>query len=472
MRPPDQSHVRELILPVFTQWSKVGAITEVLSSLEQGVFYDGALLVDQMLRDDRIRAVLDVRVNSILGAPLHFEPGRDVAKARRVAEDAESQWWQLASRQELALLYRWGLMLGVGIARREWRREGREWLPTLKTWHPGALWYSLAEDVYYLRHQGGQIPILVDDPNWVLFTPFGFKYGRQQGLVRPLSMLFLARQWAFRDRARHSERHGLPFLQGVTPAAADVSEKRQFKRDLSALGTETVIVTPQGDADNRWDVELIEAQSNSHQVFSAQIDHLDAAIAIVVLGQSMSTTGQPGLGSQERAGDSVRGDIKRLDAANLGDLGAAILKPWVTYNYGDDALTPRPCFEVDPPADENERAQMLSTLGDAIAKLREYGLDVRSALEQAGVPLLSVEEAARLEAEEPAEEAAEAPDADSPAEGESPAEEATEVEVGDEKLARLERAARALVDLRRAGVVDQVDARAVLAEHEIPTREG
>ncbi len=174
MRPErDLLKYRELILPVFTQWSKVGDVSNILAELENGYFYDGALLVDQMLRDDRIRAVVDVRINSVLGCPMHMEPAdvRAGKKAESVAEEAEDLWWQMVPREELALLYRWGIMLGVGIARREW--DG--WQFRLKTWHPGALWFSLAEDRYYLRYQGGQIPIDLEDPNWVLFTPYGYK---------------------------------------------------------------------------------------------------------------------------------------------------------------------------------------------------------------------------------------------------------------------------------------------------------
>jgi phage gp29-like protein len=390
---PKKQEIRELILPVWTQVSKVPLAEGALSNLTNGDFYDAALLLDQIFRDDRIRAVWDIRVNSVLGAPQHFEPGKDTAMGRRVADDADASWWDMVPRSELALLYRWGICLGVGVAHRGWVKKSGSWTPSLKTWHPGALWYSVAEDVYYLRHEAGQIAILPDDPNWVLFTPYGFKYARQQGLIYALTELYLDRRWTFRDRARHSEIHGQPIRQGIAPADAAPDEVKSYKRAIANAGSESVVITKQGQEGNRWDLKLIESQSTSSEVFTDKKISIDEDIAILFLGQSMSTTGQGGLGSQEKAGDSVRGDVKRFDASTIGDLSECILAPWARYDYGSEDLTPRLVLEVDPPEDEAKKAQTLNALGDAIGKLEKYGLDTRTVLEEAGVPLLSEAEA-------------------------------------------------------------------------------
>lgn len=381
----DPQKYQELILPVFTQWSRVGSVSSILADVENGQFHDGALLWSQMMRDDRIRAVVDVRINSVLGSPMHMEPHRDIARADKVAQEAEALWWQMVPRSELAALYEWGIGLGVGIGRREW--DG--WQPRLRVWHPSALWFNIADDTYHLRLASGEVVIERDDPNWILFTPYGYKYARTRGLIRSMAMLFLARQWAFRDRARHSERHGMPFLVGVTPAEAEADDKRAYKVALANLGSETVIIAPKGADGNQYGVELVEAKSNSHEVFSAQIDHLDAAIAILVLGQSMSTTGQSGLGSQANAGDSVRGDIKRFDGATLSDLGRDIIEPWSRFNYGNN-IEPMPVWEVDPPEDTQKKALEMSSLADAVAKLLpifKESLDLQAIATKHGIDL-------------------------------------------------------------------------------------
>jgi phage gp29-like protein len=400
MRPQVKAY-GELVLPIFTQWERVGSITGILQALEMGIFYDAALLVSQMYRDDRIRGVMNVRVQSVLGAPMHMETDEDDErkKVAKICEEAEENWPLFAPDAELSSLWNWGVQLGVGVARKEWKSVKGEWRPTLKTWHPGALWFDVAGDTYMLNTKQGIVPIVPGDPNWLLFTPYGHKYARTEGMLRSMAMLYLCRQWAFRDRARHSERHGQPFLQLIVPPEANEKDKDTARKAISALGSETVSVTPQGEAGNMFDWKLIEPRANSHETFSSQIDHLDKCIAILALGQSMSTEGQGGLGSQEKAGDSVRRDIMRFDAQCLRAIGDDILGDWAMFNYGDRELAPKVCYEIDPPADGLKKAQELSALGDALDKLAKYGADTRKILEETGIPMLSVEEAAKVQAE-------------------------------------------------------------------------
>jgi len=398
MARPQQQPL-ELILPVFTQWEKVGSVTNILADLEQGQFYSASLLVEQMLRDDRVRGLLNTLIMSVLGCERHFETSDDTKKAQRFADELEECWDEMVPEEELYELLRWSLMTGAGIMRTPWNM--RTGAAEMRTWHPGALWFNLADSEYYLRHQGGQTLIPRDSLDWALLTPYSHKYGRLNGLVRSMSMLYLARQWVFRDRARHSEVHGLPIRVGITPADADKRAKDNFRGALQSVGTETVLIAPQGGDGKKYAVELVEAQSNSHQVFSAQIDHLDDCMAILVLGQKMSSKGTSGLGSDANPGDSVRRDIMKWLARVVEKFCNRLSRRWQEINHGPDQVdyAPKLCIEVDPPEDGAKKATELSLLGDVVAKLKADGLDVRELLEQAGVPLLSVTEAAAQAAE-------------------------------------------------------------------------
>jgi len=394
-RNPDA--FKELILPVFTQWSRVQSVTGILADVENGQFSDGALLWSQMLRDDRIAAVWDVFLKSVLGAPWHMEPHRDVAKATKVSDDATDLWAEMAPMPEMISLLSWGFGIGVGLARREWNG----WDFTIKTWHPSALWYSLAEDIYYLRlaAQEGQsdnmIPILPGDPNWILFTPYGRKYARLNGYMRSLAMPYLMRQWASMDRARHSERLGQPIVLGIAPTEADLVEKKQFKSALANLGSESVVVAPQGVDGNKWGVELIEAMNNAQEQFGAYVSSLNEDIAVRVLGQSMSTTGQGGLSSKANPGDAVRGDIKKWVAGCIEDLSIEMMTPWSDFNYGAGNCCSI-VYEVEPPKDGLLHATELNMLGDGLAKCEIFGVDTREILTQAGYPMLTEAEHAQL----------------------------------------------------------------------------
>jgi phage gp29-like protein len=409
-----QQQPKELILPVFTQWERVGSVTGILADLEQGQFYTASLLVEQMMRDDRVRALMNTLIMSVLGAERTWtasgakaKGGKPTAKAQRYADELSESWDEQVPEEELFEFIRWALMIGASVMRTPWNM--RTGSVEARTWHPGALWFNLVDNEYYLRHASGQIVIDRDSMDWLLLTPYSHKYGRLNGLVRSMSMLYLARQWTFRDRARHSEVHGMPIRQGITPADADVRAKTNFRTALQSVGTETVVITPQGEAGKLYDIKLIEAQAESHKVFSAQLDHLDDCMAILVLGQKMSSKGTSGLGSDANPGDSVRRDIMAWLARVIEKVCNRLSRRWMVVNYGLDQLdyAPRLCIGVDPPEDGAKRATEMSTLGDVVKKLERYGLDVRALLESSGVPLLSVAEAARVAEEAEAKDAAE-----------------------------------------------------------------
>lgn len=407
MRPAKQQ-INELILPVFTQWEKVGSVTGILADLEQGQFYTGSLLVEQMMRDDRVRAVLNTLIMSVLGREKHWEAEGDTGKAQKIADEIDEQWDDMVPEEELYELVRWALMLGAGVMRTPW--DMKQGTAKCQTWHPGALWFNLVDNEYYLRHQAGQVVVPQDSLDWVLLTPYSHKYGRLNGLVRATAMVWLARQWVFRDRARHSEVHGMPIRVGIVPSDADKRAKDNYRRGLQAIGTETTIIAPQGGEGKKYGVELIEAKSNSHDVFSAQLDHLDDCLAILVLGQKMSSKGAQGLGSDANPGDSVRHDLMKWLARIIERFAYRLARRWVELNHGPadaEAYTPHLCIEVDPPEDGQKKAQELSLLGDVVSKLQSHGLDIRELLEHAGVPLLSEAEAQK-QADDVAQRAADA----------------------------------------------------------------
>jgi hypothetical protein len=396
MARPGTPAPKEIIIPIFTQWEKVGSVTSILAELEDGLFYNPALLMDQFMRDDRLRGVWDIAVQAVLGMPMHMESADHSAKKRsdKVSDAAQKNWSKMVPRSELIELLFWGFFLGAGVARKNWVRTPASWLPVIDTWHAGALRFDRTTDTYMLRTQDqGEIPIRRDDPDWVLFTPWGHKYGRLRCYLMSASMMTLERSWTRRDRARHSEKHGMPIAQLIVPSESDQQDKDTMRKASAALGTETTSVTPQGTEGNKYDWKFHEPAKSSSEVFGGTLQEIGDSMAILLLGQQMSTTGSTGLGSDKNPGDVVRRDKMRFYAECIGDVGQdGVLDDWADYNYGDAELAPRPVIEVDPPEDGQKKATELSTLGDAVDKLEKYGADVRTILEEAGVPMLTAEQ--------------------------------------------------------------------------------
>lgn len=384
-------------------WDNSRVVDSIVDQAEAGDFYNAALLVDQILRDDRIRGVLMTRVYGLLGKPLELEPARDIAKARKVAEEIDEDWAQLFPHDAIAELLTWGLLLGVGVAQIISEKVGTEWKTRLEVWHPQHLRYDDELGQYFLRPKGmEEIPIDPGDGQWVLYTPYGFRNPGRRGLLRSLAHLYLERQWARRDRSRYSEIHGQPLRVGIAPANAKDDAVTKYGDDLSPTGAEPVVVVRQGEEGNRWDLKLIEANGKSDHLFDTEIRELDKAAAVLVLGQSQSTDGQAGLGANENAGEHVRVDLMRQDSDSLGmTLQQQVLTAYCEFHYGAADLAPLPCWDVDPPEDMTQKAQELKTLAEALSLFKTMGapVDMRAVLEEHKVPMLTEAEAANLEKE-------------------------------------------------------------------------
>jgi phage gp29-like protein len=240
----------------------------------------------------------------------------------------------------------------------------------------------------------GEITIEAGDPEWVVYEPFGPHGWLHGALMRSVATPWIVRYWTRTWWARHQEVHGQPLRLGVIPATRDPADERRFLSQLSNLAHEAVIRLPQGSEDNRFDVKLLEASSNTWQGFDALLKHCDDSIAIAILGQSQSTRGQGGLGTQENAGESTMMRITRRDALLSDVLREQVLMPWAEANYGSAEAAPYLVWDNDPPEDKEKTAQAAKTVADALVAFKNAGapLDVRTYLEQLGYPLLSEDE--------------------------------------------------------------------------------
>jgi phage gp29-like protein len=397
----------QLMISGITSYDAVRDVDAIVFEMEQGIFTNSARLVDQVLRDARINSVLNTRVLGLLGKPLEFEPAKDTAAGRRCAEDCETDWPAMFERSALVELLTWGIMQGVGIG--QIVEDQEPW--KLEVWHPWALSWDEYDRQYYLQtRENSRLYIVADgkggyrDKNgtrWLLYTPFGYGNSGRRGLLRSIHRLYLERAWAHRDRARYSEIFGQPLRFGIAPDGATKEERTEYKKRLSLEGAEPVVVGNQGTEGNRWDLKLVEASGKSTVLFQEELSQIDKEIATLLLGQSQSTDGQSGLGSNDQAGEVVRLDIMRADGDGMGDtLHGQFLVPYHEF-MGVPLLAPWPKWKIDPPEDRAKKAQEFKTLIDGIVAAKDAGvpIDERAILEDYGVPMISEEEQAAMDAE-------------------------------------------------------------------------
>lgn len=372
----------------------VSAVSAALNQLEQGMFYQSAYLWDGMLRDDRITATLNVRLSGLFGSLLDLEPGADTGKGRKAKEVAEKQIGRMLPTPQLMHLQRYALGLSVGVAQVLTERDTKSTRPTIKVWNPRYLRYDWLLRKYCLVTQNrGEIVLEPGDPEWITWEPFGPLGWIHGALIRSLAMPWLIRVWTRNWWARYQEVHGMPIRAGIIPADRKPKDEALFLNQLSNLAHEAVVRLPQGQDGNRFDLKLVEAESTNWQGFMKLLEHCDDSIAIVLLGQRQSTTGQGGLGTQEKAGESSMLRILRGDHM-IGDcLREQLLKRWAADNFGDEDVAPYLKWQIEPPEDMAGKAKTLLTLAQAfqsfaLAPAYARHIDIRALAEENELPLV------------------------------------------------------------------------------------
>lgn len=397
-RPPSTVVFAPLPTQNFSTWTVTG-VRAALDEHENGSFASSAALVDAMGRDDRIKGCLGTRVKALVGRnglQFSIQPSDQVNKARGkvVAREFERLWWRICPDATLAAIQSDATMLGVHLSRIVWELVDGKWLPTLQPVPAHALYFDDSgihgPAGYYLLTSAGT-PLYIDpkDPHWFLYTPTGPR-AWLQGAVRALGLPYLMRQFSYRDWVRYCERHGMPIIKVSEPSSAEDADKSAFYTRLGKLGTESVIRLPKDSSGEGFDVDMLEAKDGSWQSFDSFIARLDVAVAVVLLGQNMTTDPQAHATGVQNA-RLVRQDYLDADVQPLStELREQIVKPWGRFNVAtwDDDLAPWPNWDTRPAEDQKAKAATFVAVSEAIGKLTDQGVpvDLPAICEQFAVP--------------------------------------------------------------------------------------
>ena len=411
MSAPFLGHYTDLPIAPFAGWSTVGQIDGVLNQHDWGQLRSSAMLVDSMMRDDRISGVMDTRIGSLLASPLDCNAADDTAKARKLAleiggdESKRGIWSQIIPDSTLYALLKYGRFLGMVVGEILWSAgpDGK-WIPRMKWWHPQWLYWDWSRFKWMLICKEGTIEIPNTDENvhsdghWFVYAPHGYQYGWLSGKIRALAKHYIARGWNFRDWARYNERHGLPILGLSMPAETDEKTKQLVLQAVGNINNETVLPLPvNDDGTKKYDLKVIEATARSFDSFKLWKGELDTDIAISVLGQNLTTEVKGGSRAAAEIQNQVRIDKRKEDASIAQTIRDQVLYWYAIYNYGNGDIAPLPAFAVEPPEDETATGAAIKPLGDGIASLNLAApdmIDVRTILEEEGIPVLTEEEIA------------------------------------------------------------------------------
>ena len=377
-------------LPVYsteaTQPQNISIVNNILASLGSGYYYSAARLIDVMWKDDRISGVMSTRILGVLGSELQIKPADESEKSIQAAEFINKNFEFMFPHEQLNSFMIWYMFLGFGCAELIWDEN---WTPKLNSWHAQWSRYDWVSHTYKLITANNSEVTIVPE-QFLLATPYGYKHGYTRGLLNPLVKPWMARQFSVTDWSGYNEIYGKPIRAVSIPGSATDKQKNQILRQIAQLGSNSTIALPELTDNTKFDMKLIEAASTGYSTFKDLIIECNKEIAIVILGQPLTTDGSSGSWMSGKAGDAVRTDIKQNDAKYLSNiLREQVLKPWAKYNYGNEELAPYICWQVEAEENLTDKTNRIKTIFDNYEKYEAAGVDITELLRQLNIPLKS-----------------------------------------------------------------------------------
>lgn len=339
---------------------------------------------EEVLRDDQVASTFQQRRLAVTSAEWGVRPGGSNRASRKAADRLrlclETIGWDGVTDKML-----YGVFFGYAVAECIWGRDGSDVVLTaIKVRKQRRFAFDQEGGVrLLLRHQpqGEKMP---ERKFWHFCTgsdhddePYGL------GLAHWLYWPVYFKRNGIKLWLIFMDKFGMPTAKGSYPMNATEEEKRRLLSALQAIQTDSGIIVPEG-----MQIELIEATRGGQVHYEGFIDRMNAAIAKVVLSQTLTTDA---VGGQFKAEvqKSVRNEVVRADADLVCDAFNRTVAQWLTA-WNDPSASPphvwRRIAEEMSPESRASRDKALFSMGfrPTLAYVREtYGGDWEQATPRA-----------------------------------------------------------------------------------------
>jgi phage gp29-like protein len=374
--------IRDLtVSPIELEWDYAG-VQSAIHEHAFGMFTRSAALIDAMAGHDRIQSSLGSRVDALLGLDEVYEASEHDTDGAVLAAWKEA-WPACHAAPEagdtLDVIRRGALMAGLSVSELVWDTEHESglWMPYLKPWSLQHVWFDIGRRCLIANTEEGAEVIVPGDGKWFVHAPFGIFRGYLQGLVRALALPWLLHSLARRDWARYSERHGMPIFLAKMPAMSNAEDKKRFEDDLVTMGSEAVVTLPQGVDGEGFDLDLLEAASQSWEGFDRLIIRCESAITLAIQWQNLTTEIKEGSEAAARVHADVKQSAIVFDDRALGtDVDRQIARPFAAFNFGDPKRAPKTRRDVTVLEDQVAAMQALVSFANAVAALAAASVEV------------------------------------------------------------------------------------------------
>lgn len=329
---------------------------------------------DMEERDAHIQSEMHKRKLALLDLDWDIVPPRNAT----AAEKANAEWVKEVLEdavdpiEDLILALMDAVGHGFAATEIEWRKEGKELLPTF--FPRPQEWFRLDPTRSEIRLQDASVEgARLASFGWVWHAHGKAKTGYmgRLGLHRTLVWPFLYKAYSVGDFAEFLETYGLPIILGKYFAGATPDEKASLLRAVTALGHDARAIMP---ADMELEIQKVTG-SGDGTPHMTMVDWAERSQSKCILGQTTSAEAKAtgmGSGVADLHGD-VRRDIRNADARQIAaTITRDLIYPLIVLNRGGiDGLRRCPRLVFDTATVED-----LSAYADALPKLVGVGFKV------------------------------------------------------------------------------------------------
>ena len=370
-------------LAVQTGWS-ISNVRAALQDLTTGLFNVPAQLHDAIAADSRVQSAMRSRSSGLIGQPVRFTMPRrfrDDPRAKKCLRAWEAHWPQMTAEPALVDILETANSLGNAPGQLLWDTSKEIWKPYIQSFNARFTWYNWIQRSHIAITRDGQVAITPGDGHWLLHSPYGSYRGWMRGAIRAVAQWWLARNYALRDWARYSERHGFPILLADTPFGADPTDILAYQTQLVGIGQESVLQLPGGpDAAKygKYDLRYLEPADASWLGFKELINQCNDEITLALLGQNLTTQVKEGSFAAARVHADVKQTIIQADARSLArTVYMQIARPFAAVNFGNADLAPMVEWDVRPQEDLKAKASTFQSFAFALQNMRLAGYHVK-----------------------------------------------------------------------------------------------
>jgi len=357
-------------------------------------------IYEEILRDDQVQATFQQRRLAVVSREWEVVPGGkrriDKMAADFLKENLKYIRFDTATDKML-----FGVFYGYAVAEMLWARDGRYVvIEDIKVRHPRRFGFAPDGSLKLLTTANPDGEDLPPAKFWYFSTghwhdgdPYGLGLGHW--LYWPVQF----KRNGIKFWLIFLEKFGMPTALGRYPKNTPDSEKDRLLAALDAIRTEAAIRIPEG-----MQIELLEAARSGSADYDALVAHMDAAIAKVVLGQTM-TTDNGSSRAQAEVHMEVRQDLVKADADLICNSFNLTVARWLTEWNFPGARPPQVWRRVEDKPDLKANAETYRTIFDmgyrptlkmvqgefggeweAVSQSEPAGPVSRSFAEQAGKP--------------------------------------------------------------------------------------